>query len=110
VGLGGYEDPTTETGDKVAVQKLFSACRTGGYVYLSVPAGQPSNQRNFRVYNVERIRELVPNIQTLRFFTKTQRYAPWQETPAEAVDQLVYDDYYTVAPVQGVAFIIAQKP
>lgn len=109
VGLGGYDDPAAENGDNIAVQKLFTACRPGGTVYLTVPAGQPCNQRNFRVYNNERIYELVPNIQSIRFFTKENRYAPWQETSAKAVDKLVYNDYYTIAPVQGVAFIVAEK-
>ncbi len=31
IGLGGYGDPVCEDGDKIAVQKLFTSLRLGGY-------------------------------------------------------------------------------
>ena len=109
VGLGGYGDPTQNEGDKLAVQKLWRACRPGGKLYLSVPAGKPTTQQNLRVYDEQRLRALVPNLVSVRFFTKLERYGAWQETNAQAIAGLVYTDYQATAPVQAVAFAIGEK-
>jgi SAM-dependent methyltransferase len=109
VGLGGYEDPVGQDGDRIAVEKLFQACRPGGKVYLTVPAGKPCVKRNMRIYDSHTIQELLPNIDVLRFFAKPGRYESWREITSEEIDELVYDDYYATSPGQGIAFIAGTK-
>lgn len=109
VGLGGYGDPAQNQGDQIAVEKLWRACRPGGKLYLSVPAGRPCTQRNLRVYDAARLADLVPHITSVRYFAKPGRYGSWQETSAEDIAQLTYDDYYATSPVQAVAFVVGEK-
>jgi SAM-dependent methyltransferase len=111
IGLSAYGDPQAERGDKVAVRKLFESLKPGGRLYLTVPAGRPPQEGGwYRVYDAEALRELVPNIEVLRCFWKPKRYGTWSECAPEQVSGLVYDNYFTaLAPVQGVAFIVARK-
>ena len=110
VGLSAYGDPKKEKGDKVATDKLLSALKPGGRLYLTVPVGKSLINDRFRVYSPEDIRELVPNIKVLRFFSKPTLYSSgWSEIKEEDVASIEYEDYNVPAPVQAVAFIIARK-
>ena len=62
-----------------------------------------------RIYDRQAIEELVPNIKTLKLFYKPNRYGEWQETTEEVISRLIYDNYNTTFPVQGVAFIVSEK-
>jgi 2-polyprenyl-3-methyl-5-hydroxy-6-metoxy-1,4-benzoquinol methylase len=110
VGLGGYGDPVAEDGDCIAVRRLLNACRPSGLFVLTVPAGEPTTARNYRVYDEARVRALVPGISSLRFFIKPERYGAWVEAAPEDVAHLRYDDYEGIAPAQGVAFVLARAP
>lgn len=110
VGLAGYGDPESVQGDKIAVRKLLHALKPGGRLYLTVPVGKARTVGDYyRVYDAASLRELVPNIEVIRVFGKDGRYAQWRETDLEQVGSLVYDDYEGMAPVQGVAFVVAVK-
>jgi len=109
VGLSAYGDPLHEDGDKIAIEKLMKSLRVGGRLYLTVPAGRRCIEHIYRVYDSEGIKELVPNIELLRFFHKPGRYLDWEECSAGIIDNLVYENYYTLSPVQGMAFILAKK-
>lgn len=110
VGLGGYGDPVFEDGDKIAVQKLFTSLKKGGQLIITVPFGKFAIKRNMRIYNHEKLLELVPNIEIERFFFKASRYGSWVETTWQETNNLKYENYYTNSPVQGLAFVIAEKP
>jgi len=62
-----------------------------------------------RIYNHAQLCELIPNIETERYFFKTSRYGSWIETTWIEIDNLEYEDYYKISPVQGVAFVVAKK-
>ena len=109
VGLSAYGDTLHKDGDKIAVEKLMKTLKTGGRLYLTVPAGKPCIERGYRVYDFNGIKELVSNIEVLRFFYKHERYSDWKETSANIIGGLVYDNYNTISPAQGVAFIIVKK-
>jgi len=109
VPMAAYGTPATQDGDKIAIRKLLQACRPKGKLYLTVPAGRPCIERYMRIYDAEGIQDLVPNIRSMRFFSKANRYGHWQETTAEEISDLVYDIYYTTSPVQGIAFVVAEK-
>ncbi|MCL4509976.1 MAG: DUF268 domain-containing protein [Bacteroidetes bacterium] len=109
VGLGGYEDPIATDGDKIAISKLFDALKTGGKLIVTVPFGKPMIQRNMRIYNRDLLIDLIPNIETERYFFKASRREGWVETTSEQIGNLEYDDYNASAPAQGVAFVIAEK-
>lgn len=109
VGLASYGDPKSSDGDRVAVNKLYQSLKKGGQLIMTVPAGKPCIERGMRVYDGRSIRALVPNVETLKFFSKKSREADWVETSEEAIATLVYDNYQTTSPAQGVAFIVSRK-
>ena len=109
VGLASYGDPLQENGDKIAVEKLWHALKKGGDLIVTLPAGKPFVGRGMRIYDAQMINNLIPNIETIRFFHKSTRYGQWKETTGETVSTLEYDEYYKTCPVQGVAFVIARK-
>jgi 2-polyprenyl-3-methyl-5-hydroxy-6-metoxy-1,4-benzoquinol methylase len=109
IGLTAYGDPANEKGDQIAITKLMHSLKPDGRMFLTVPAGRPCIERGMRIYDTKAIRSLVPGIETIRLFQKEHRYTSWHESTSEQVDRLVYDDYHTRCPAQGVAFIIARK-
>lgn len=109
VGLGGYGDPAKNDGDKIAVAKLLAALKPGGKLIVSVPFGKPTIQRNMRIYNHNKLCELIPNIEVERYFFKPNRGGGWTETTSREMDNLEYEGYYKIAPAQGVAFVVAGK-
>jgi SAM-dependent methyltransferase len=112
VGLGGYGDPAKNDGDKIAVAKLLAALKPGGKLIVSVPFGKSTIQRNMRIYNHNMLCELIPNIEVERCFFKPNRCGGgvgWTETTSREMDNLEYEDYYKIAPAQGVAFVVAGK-
>jgi SAM-dependent methyltransferase len=110
VGLTGYGDPEKSDGDKVAIEKLWTAVKPGGDLILTVPAGKATTRRNMRIYDLDRIKSVVPNPRIVRFFAKPTRYGVWSEVGAEDIKNLVWDDYDApLSPGQGVAFIVSTK-
>jgi 2-polyprenyl-3-methyl-5-hydroxy-6-metoxy-1,4-benzoquinol methylase len=110
VGLTGYGDPEKSDGDKVAISKLWTALKPGGDLILTMPAGKATTRRNMRIYDLDRIKSVVPNPRIVRFFAKPTRYGNWSEVTADEIKNLVYEDYEApITPGQGVAFIVATK-
>lgn len=110
VGLSGYGDPEQNEGDRVAVRKLITALKPGGRLYFTVPVGRVRTVgRYYRVYDNRALHELVPEMELVRVFGKEQRYAGWREMTLDQISSLDYDNYEEMAPVQGVAFIVAVK-
>ena len=109
VGLSAYGDPPCANGDKVAVEKLLISLKRNGDLIITLPAGKKCTKRGMRIYDMELIKNLIPNIKLIRFFYKPHRYGDWRETSSETISALIYDDYYAASPVQGVAIIIANK-
>ena len=102
----------TPDGDKIAVAKLFKTVKPGGQMILTMPAGKPCEKRGMRVYNQERTKGIVPEgakIETLKFYSKNGRYGHWQESGADEIATLEYDNYFTMVPAQGVVFIVLRK-
>ena len=110
VGLAAYGDPVCSDGDKIAIEKLWRCLRKDGDLIITLPAGRPCVERGMRIYDGQSIKELVPDIKIMRFFYKPDRYGEWQETTEEVISKLIYDNYYTISPAQGVAFIVSRKP
>jgi len=109
VGLGAYGDPVRVDGDRVAVGKLIDSLKRGGTMLLTVPAGKRCVKRGMRIYDLEAIEDLVPDIERVLFFRKPGRHADWEEVSAYEIQDLVYDNYEAIAPAQGVAFIVSRK-
>jgi len=66
VGLGVYRDPTSIPGYRLAIEKLLAAMRRGGKLIATVPFGRPDIRRGMRIYNYEKIVNLIPNIRVIR--------------------------------------------
>lgn len=109
VGLSAYGDPVREDGDKVAVRKLWQALKPGGELIITVPAGEKRIEPGMRIYDEQAVKELVGNIETLRFFYKPGRYEMWRETRGETISSLKFENYHALAPAQGVALVVARK-
>lgn len=110
VGLGDYGDPRAPHGDAVAVTHLWEKVRPGGRLFLSVPAGEGSEQRGYRIYSPDRVTALLPVPGQIRYFRKLGRFATWQECTAQQIAKHRHPSHDTDFPVEGVAIAIARKP
>ena len=109
LGLGNYGDQVVEDADKEGVKILWGLLKKGGRLMVSVPAGRPTIQRGYRVYNEEKIREVFPDIQKIYWYAKSGREGIWREVQGEALGNLVYSAHWEQSPVEGLAFIICEK-
>jgi 2-polyprenyl-3-methyl-5-hydroxy-6-metoxy-1,4-benzoquinol methylase len=110
VGLGAYGDPFAPNGDALAVRHLWEKVRPGGRLFLSVPAGEASQQRGYRIYSPEAVQALLPAPGDVRYFRKLGRTGVWHECSAEAIARHRYEDYDAEFPVEGVAVATVRKP
>jgi 2-polyprenyl-3-methyl-5-hydroxy-6-metoxy-1,4-benzoquinol methylase len=109
VGLGDYGDPRAANGDATAVAHLWEKVRIGGRLFLSVPAGEASEQRGYRIYSPATLARLLPAPGQVRYFQKLGRHAVWRECSAEDIASHRYENHYADFPVEGVAIAILQK-
>ncbi|MEO7986916.1 MAG: DUF268 domain-containing protein [Gemmatimonadales bacterium] len=110
VGLGDYGDPRASNGDAIAVSHLWEKVRPGGRLFLSVPAGEASELRGYRIYSPTTIARLLPAPGEVRYFQKLGRFAAWRECSAESIARHRYQSYHADFPVEGVAIAIVRKP
>jgi SAM-dependent methyltransferase len=110
VGLSAYGDPAEPEGDRIALSKLLAAVRPGGRVLFTVPAGKARTIPLLRIYDAERLRALAPNPILVRWFAKMSRYGDWREVGQDDIAGLEYEDDKATGAVQGVAFVIVERP
>jgi 2-polyprenyl-3-methyl-5-hydroxy-6-metoxy-1,4-benzoquinol methylase len=110
VGLGGYGDLRETRGDALAVAHLWEKVRPGGRLFFSVPAGEASEKRGYRIYSPQAVENLLPAAGTIRYFRKVGRRGVWRECSAELIARHRYENYYADAPVEGVAVALVCKP
>lgn len=91
------------------MNKLFASLKSGGEFIVTVPFGKFTIKRNMRTCDHEKLCELTPNIEIETFFFEPNRYGERVETTSSEINNLEYEDYYRIAPVQGVAFVVAGK-
>jgi SAM-dependent methyltransferase len=109
VGLGHYGDPTRGEGDRIALAHLWDKVRPGGRLIFSVPAGWPSVQRGYRVYDEPTLRKIMPGEGRISFFEKTGRRGVWRQTTPGDISAHRYENYHTQAPSEGVAIVSIPK-
>jgi hypothetical protein len=109
VGLGGYGSPTLEDGDRIAVEHLWATLRPGGRLLFTVPAGQPTVKRGYRVYDEPALRRIMPADGAIQFFLKPGRFASWRPATAADIARHTYEQYVTTTPIEGVAFVAIEK-
>jgi len=91
------------------VRKLLTSLKRQGKLIITVPFGETGRERNMRIYDHEKLRELIPNIEVERFFFKPDRYSSRIGTSWKEIDDLEYEDYCKISPTQRVAFVVAVK-
>lgn len=109
LGLGHYGDSIMEDADKKAIDILWNLVKNGGRLMISLPAGKPTIQRGYRVYNEMRLRDIFPSISSIYWFAKKGREGVWREVQAEDIEDLVYVEPYAPLPVEAVAFVVCEK-
>ena len=109
VGLGGYGDTVSSDGDMIAVKKLLASLKVGGELIVTVPFGKHAIKRNMRMYNYQKLHELIPNITTERFFAKNGRYGVWKEVTWKDINELEYENYFSSSPCEAIALVVAKK-
>jgi 2-polyprenyl-3-methyl-5-hydroxy-6-metoxy-1,4-benzoquinol methylase len=110
VGLGSYGDPTAQLGDTRAVTHLWEKVRPGGRLFLTVPAGEASEQRGYRIYSPARVRGLLPAPGEVRYFRKIGRQGVWREATEAEIAGHRYENPSAEFPVEGVAIATVRKP
>jgi 2-polyprenyl-3-methyl-5-hydroxy-6-metoxy-1,4-benzoquinol methylase len=109
VGLGGYGDPRVSNGDSLAVSNLWEKVRPGGRLFLSVPAGEASEQRGYRIYSPEMLLRLLPGQGEIRYFQKRGPFAVWRACSAQEIATHRYQNPDADLPVEGVAVAVIRK-
>ena len=110
VGLGHYGDPAKPDADRIALAHLWQKVRPGGKLIVTVPAGRPSVQRGYRVYDEPSLRRILPGDGRISFFRKTGRWGTWGPATGEEIAGLEYENYFAQSPAEGVAVAVARKP
>ena len=110
VGLSAYGDPGEPDGDRIALQKLLAAVKPGGRVLFTVPAGNARTIALMRIYDADRLRALAPTPSLVRWFAKASRHGDWHEVGSDEIAGLEYEDAAATGAVQGVAFVIVDRP
>jgi len=110
VGLGDYGDHRASNGDSLAMVNLWEKVRPGGRLFVSVPAGEASEHRGYRIYSPETLARLLPGQGEIRYFQKRGRFAVWRECSAQAIATHRYQNPYADFPVEGVAIAVVRKP
>jgi SAM-dependent methyltransferase len=110
VGLGHYGDPTRADGDRMALAHLWDKVRPGGRLIFSVPAGWPSVQRGYRVYDEPSLRKIMPSEGRISFFEKKGRKGVWRPTTPGEISAHRYENYHSQTPAEGVALVSIPKP
>lgn len=109
VGLGHYGDVQRPDGDREAVARLWSLVRPGGRLLATVPAGQPSIQRGYRIYDEARIRAVFPHAVRIEWYRKEGRTGWWAVADAASIASLVYRSPTQTMPAEAVAFVVCDK-
>lgn len=111
LGLGHYGDVIIDEADKIAINALWRQLAQSGKMMVTLPAGKPTTQRGYRVYNENRIREIFPQDTSLaiRWFSKNGRHGAWTEVLSKDIDSIVYEQPFGQCPVDAVAFVICEK-
>lgn len=110
VGLGHYGDPARGNGDQVALGHLWAKVRPGGRLVFSVPAGRPTVQRGYRVYDEASLRAILPHEGEISFFLKRGRRGVWHPSCGAEIAAHEYENYFAPAPLEGVALAVLRKP
>jgi 2-polyprenyl-3-methyl-5-hydroxy-6-metoxy-1,4-benzoquinol methylase len=110
VGLGNYGDASRPDGDRIALANLWAKVRPGGRLIFSVPAGQPTIQRGYRVYDEAALRAILPHDGEITFFIKRGRRGSWRRSRPEEMTTLRYENYMAQAPSEGLAIVVLRKP
>ncbi len=110
LGLGAYGDQAAPDADKRGVEILWGLLnREHGRLMASVPAGKPSVQRGYRVYDEARLRQVFPRVTSIFWYKKEGREGVWTQVEADAVANLEYGEPYSQMPVEAIAFVICDK-
>jgi SAM-dependent methyltransferase len=109
LGLGHYAEQARPDGDREGVERLWNLVQPGGRLVASVPAGRPSEQRGYRVYDEARLRSTFPCATRVRWYRKNGRTGWWDRTDAAGVADLVYANPTGIVPVEAVAFVVCDK-
>jgi 2-polyprenyl-3-methyl-5-hydroxy-6-metoxy-1,4-benzoquinol methylase len=109
VGLGHYGDPAVPEGDRIALGHLWEKVRPGGRLIISVPAGRPSVQRGYRVYDERGLNAVLPAPGVISFFRKPGRRGTWRPTTSGEIAAVEYENYFAQAPSEGVAVAVVRK-
>jgi hypothetical protein len=110
LGLGHYAEHSHPDGDREGVERLWRMVREGGRLIASVPAGRPSEQRGYRIYDEARVRRTFPHATRIEWYRKVGRSGCWDLTDGAAIANLVYAKPCGVIPVEAVAFVVSEKP
>jgi len=110
LGLGHYGDQVVDGGDAKALTALWEMVRPGGRLIVTVPAGKPTVQRGYRVYDERTLRAICPQVAVLRFFAKDGRQGMWSESTADSIATIEYSAPFKPRPCEAMAVMIADKP
>lgn len=104
IGLGRYNDRKNAKGDIDTIKEIYRITKPGGQILITLPFGKPVDTDWYRVYNTERVLELLIGFKINKEYVFRDKNGSW--IPAVASDVENIDS--SIKPM-AVVFVKATK-
>jgi SAM-dependent methyltransferase len=88
IGLGRYNDRKDAKGDIKTMKEIYRVIKPGGQVLITLPFGKPVDTDWYRVYNTERVRELLVGFKINKEYFFRDKNGNWMPTTIEDVENI----------------------
>lgn len=88
IGLGRYGDKQDLEGDLKAMREIFRIIKPGGQLLITLPFGRVVNTSWFRVYNMNKIRNLLTGFKINRKYIFREKNGSWIPVVASKAERI----------------------
>ena len=88
IGLGRYGDKKDTKGDIKAIKEIYRITKPGGQILITLPFGKPIDTEWYRVYNMERVQELLAGFKINKEYVFRDKSGSWMPVVAGDVENI----------------------